>query len=72
MQRNIDATRRRAPHENVATIFLMQGIASPVKSAAKETRMDTMIAGLPLWALLAACAVMLVAGFVKGAIGFPN
>ena len=32
--------------------------------------METMIAGLPLWALLAACVVMLFAGFVKGAIGF--
>lgn len=32
--------------------------------------MDTIIAGLPMWAFLAACAAMLVAGFVKGAIGF--
>lgn len=32
--------------------------------------MDTIVAGLTLGPLLAACAVMLVAGFVKGAIGF--
>ncbi|MCW1934715.1 sulfite exporter TauE/SafE family protein [Pararhodobacter zhoushanensis] len=32
--------------------------------------MDTIVAGLPLWAFLAACAVTLFAGFVKGAIGF--
>lgn len=32
--------------------------------------MDMMIAGLPMGAFLAACAVMVVAGFVKGAIGF--
>ena len=32
--------------------------------------MDMMIAGLPLWAFLAACSVMLLAGVVKGAIGF--
>ncbi|WP_245902652.1 sulfite exporter TauE/SafE family protein [Pararhodobacter marinus] len=32
--------------------------------------MDMMIAGLPLWAFLLACAVTLGAGFVKGAIGF--
>ena len=32
--------------------------------------MDTMIAGLPLWAFLMAAAVTLGAGFVKGAIGF--
>ena len=32
--------------------------------------MDTVIAGLPLWAFLTACAVTLFAGFVKGAIGF--
>ncbi|WP_068305657.1 sulfite exporter TauE/SafE family protein [Pararhodobacter sp. CCB-MM2] len=32
--------------------------------------MDSMIAGLPLWAFLLAAAVTLGAGFVKGAIGF--
>lgn len=32
--------------------------------------MDTMIAGLPMWAFLLAAAVTLGAGFVKGAIGF--
>lgn len=32
--------------------------------------MDTLVAGLPLWAFLLAAAVTLGAGFVKGAIGF--
>lgn len=32
--------------------------------------MDMLVAGLPLWAFLAAFAVTLGAGFVKGAIGF--
>jgi Predicted permeases len=32
--------------------------------------MDTVVAGLPLWAFLMAAAVTMVAGFVKGAIGF--
>ena len=32
--------------------------------------MDTVVAGLPLWAFLLAAAVTLGAGFVKGAIGF--
>lgn len=56
--------------EYVAEIFGMQAMGRCAMAVPKETRMDILMAGIGAQAFWAAMAVTLIAGFIKGAVGF--
>jgi hypothetical protein len=71
VQRNKNAAESRRTNENVPCVFALQRPRDHDITSAKGTLMlQDSLALMPLWAFAVAFGVTLVAGFVKGSIGF--
>jgi uncharacterized membrane protein YfcA len=71
VQRNKNAAESRRTNENVPCIFALQRPRDHDNTSAKGTLMlHDSLALMPPWAFAVAFGVTLVAGFVKGSIGF--
>ncbi len=71
MQRNKNAAESYVTNENVSCVFALQrGHDQDITPPKGATMLQDSLALMPLWAFWAAVGVTLVAGFVKGAVGF--
>ena len=71
VQRNKNAKSNPKSQENVASLFTCNGPDAALEGRQTgATMLQQTFELMPLWAFVAACGVTLVAGFVKGVVGF--